>query len=162
MESPGWVISDNSNRQSMDHNFCFLVYLLLEALFHFRLFLLSCSSRTFDVPEHTKWKVDKCTYSKSVISGRDLKSLQMNWIGFCSFCCQERRKDFLHKNSSHKALQCRHHPLLVLCHIYLRALKLILLDNPWTPYLKNTKGQEEEKRICPIHGILWSNSGKIY
>lgn len=146
----------------MDHNFCFLFYLSLESLFHFRLFLLSCSSRTFDVPEHTNQKIDKCTCSKSVISGRHLKSLQMNWIGLCPFSCQERRKDFLHKDSSHKALQCRYHPLLLLCHIYLGALKLVLLDNSCTRCLRNTKGQEEEKRTCPIHGILWSSSGKIY
>lgn len=103
MEMPGWFITDNFNRQDMDHSFCrppTSIFLLLESLFHFRPFLLSCSSGTSDAPVHTKWKIEQCTCSKAGISGRHLvyfpmKCLQINQTGLCPFSFQERRKDFL-------------------------------------------------------------------
>lgn len=102
----------------MDHSFCrppTSVFLLLESLFQFRPFLLSCSSGTSDIPVHTKWKIDQCTCSKSEISGRHLiyfpmKCLQINWISLCPFSFQERRKDFLRswRTSIQRILPTKH------------------------------------------------------
>lgn len=100
MERPGWIITDNFNRQDMDHSFCrppTSVFLLLESLFHFRPFLLSCCSGRSDVPVHTKWKIEQCTCSKSGVSGRHLvyfpmKCLQINQTGLRPFLSKKGGK----------------------------------------------------------------------
>lgn len=98
MERLGWIISDNSHRQEIQHSFCrppTAFFLLLKLLFHFRPFLLNCSSGTSD--DSSAHKVENRSvhlqyvwdiWKASVLFLREMCAI--NQISLCSFSFQKK------------------------------------------------------------------------